>query len=57
MRFAIHYFTSPQWETTSLDDTREFTFPYHMTAAGTTLALTPAADVEDYYSFTRNKED
>ncbi|MFC2064450.1 hypothetical protein ACFLXB_05085 [Chloroflexota bacterium] len=50
------YFTSPQWDTTSLDDTVEFVFPYHVQVTENTMILEPAADVEDYYSFLLYRE-
>lgn len=50
------YFTSPQWETTSLDETVEFVFPYHVKVLDGVMTLTPAAEVEDYYSYSLQKE-
>ena len=50
------YLTSPQWETPSLDSTIEFAFPYHVKVNENGMTLIPAADVEDYYSFTLQKE-
>ena len=50
------YFTSPQWDTTSMDNTVEFVFPYHVSIANDVMTLTPAAEVEGYYSFTLQKQ-
>jgi hypothetical protein len=50
------YFTSPQWETTSLDEEVDFVFPYHVQVLEGVMILTPASEVEDYYSFTLYKE-
>ena len=50
------YFTSPQWETASLDETTNFSIPYHVRVNENVMTLTPAAEVEDYYSFTLRKE-
>jgi hypothetical protein len=50
------YFTSPQWETTSLDETVEPVYSYQVEVVSGVMTLTPAAEVEDYYSFTLSKE-
>jgi hypothetical protein len=50
------YITSPQWETPSLDKTIDYVFPYHVNVFENVMTLTPAAEVEDYYSFTLRKE-
>jgi len=50
------YITSPQWETSSLDQTVESVFPYHVLVSDNVMTLTPAAEVEEYYSFTLHKE-
>jgi len=50
------YFTSPQWETTSLDNTVDFVYPYHVHVNENVMTLTPAAEVEDYYSFELTKQ-
>lgn len=50
------YITSPQWETTSLDEKVDFVFPYRAHVLEGVMTLTPAAEVEDYYSFTLYKE-
>jgi len=55
--FNWHSFlTSPQWETTSLDNTVEPVFDYHLHVSGDQMTLTPAADVEAYYTFSLNRE-
>jgi hypothetical protein len=50
------YLTSPQWETTSLDKTVDFVFPYHVQVSGNVMTLTPAAEVEDYYNLELTKQ-
>jgi len=50
------YFTSPQWETPSLDKTIDFVFPYHVQVLDGVMTLTPAAEVEGYYTLTLHKE-
>jgi hypothetical protein len=50
------FFTSPQWETTSLDHTNKAVFPYHVRVSENVMTLTPAADVEAYYTFTLRKQ-
>lgn len=50
------YFTSPQWDTPSLDQTVEPEFLYNVAVSNGKMTLTPAADVEDYYSFNLDKE-
>lgn len=50
------YITSPQWDTPGIDNTADFVFPYHVKITESVMTFTPAADVEDYYSFTLHKE-
>lgn len=50
------YISSPQWDEPGMDNTVEFTFPYHATFNNGAMALTPAAEVEGYYSFTLYKK-
>jgi len=50
------YFTSPQWETPSLDKTTDFEFLYNVNVSNDVMTFTPAGDVEDFYSFTLTKE-
>jgi hypothetical protein len=50
------YFTSPQWETPSLDKTIDFKFLYNVSVSNDVMTFIPAGDVEDYYSFVLIKE-
>lgn len=50
------FFTSPQWEAPSLDQTVDFVFQYNVQVIENVMTLTPAGEVEDYYSFTLHKE-
>ena len=55
--FTWHtYFTSPQWETPSLDQTVDFEFPYNVNILNEVMTLTPAGETEDYYKFVITKQ-
>ena len=51
-----YYATSPQWEVPSLDTTTEFIFTYNVQVLENVMKLTPAGDVQDFYSFTLYKD-
>lgn len=50
------YFTSPQWETPSLDKTIDFEFLYNVNVSNGVMTFTPAGEVEDYYTFELTKQ-